>query len=402
MFLPYSRQSIEEDDVAAVAAVLRGDWLTTGPAVDAFEQAVKQRHRIAHAAACSSGTAALHLAMMALELGSDDVVVVPTVTFLATANAVRYVGAEVAFADVDPATGLMTAETLADAINHAPRGRLRAAVPVHLGGQCHDPAAIQSTARDHGMAVVEDAAHAIGTTYLCDGRELPIGACVHSDLCIFSFHPVKTVTMGEGGAITANDPAIDEKVRRFRSHGMTRDRRRFAHSAMARDGEGRPNPWYYEMPELGYNYRATDLQCALGMSQLQKLDRFVARRTALVERYDARIAEFSPFIRPLGRSAGVRPAWHLYVVRIDFAALGRSRAQCMDFLRRRGIGSQVHYIPVHQQPYYRARYGPLELSGAEAYYAQALSLPLFVGMADTDADRVCEAMYDFVRDAGCA
>ena len=399
-YLPYARQSIDDDDIAAVSAVLRGDWLTTGPAVEAFEGELLRRVGARYAVVCSSGTAALHLATLALNLGPGDAAIVPATTFVATANCVRYVGGEVLFADVDPATGLMTEAGLADAIGRAGALRLRAVLPVHMAGQCYAPAALRSVAQPHGLAIIEDAAHAIGTTYEAGGQRFAVGACAHSDQCVFSFHPAKTVTMAEGGAVTTNDPRLADRLRQFRTHGITRDAAQFANAAMARDPSGRVNPWYHEMQELGFNYRATDLQCALGLSQLRKLDRFVARRAALVRRYDERLAEFAPLIRPLGRMRDVSAGWHLYVARIDFAALGRSRAAVMDALRACGIGTQVHYIPVHRQPYYRARYGAVSLPGADEYYGQALSLPLYADMADGDVDRVAAALGEILRESG--
>ncbi|HYE00508.1 MAG TPA: UDP-4-amino-4,6-dideoxy-N-acetyl-beta-L-altrosamine transaminase [Alphaproteobacteria bacterium] len=391
-FLPYGRQQIEEDDVAAVAAALRSDWLTTGPAVEAFEAALAEAVGAPHAVVCNSGTAALHLSVLALGLGPGDRAVVPSVTFVATANAVRYVGAEVVFADVDPDTGLMGPEQLEAAIRGAgPGGPLRAVLPVHLAGQCADPAALRAVADRHGLAVVEDASHAVGTRYRAEGRDRAVGACAHSELTVFSFHPVKTVAMGEGGAVTTRDPALADRLRSLRSHGLERRPDRFTDPALAFTG-GAPNPWYYELPELGLNYRAPDINCALGLSQLRKLRRFADRRAALVGRYRALLAELAPAVRPMPQAPGCDPAWHLFVVLADFGGRLPERAEVVERLRRRGIGSQVHYIPVPWQPYYRGRYGMPALPGAAAYYRRCLSLPLYPGLADSDVDRVVAAL----------
>jgi UDP-4-amino-4,6-dideoxy-N-acetyl-beta-L-altrosamine transaminase len=391
-FLPYGRQEIDEDDIAAVAAVLRGDWLTTGPAVEAFEAAVAARVQAKSAVVCGSATAGLHLAMMALGLKAGDRAIVPSITFLATANAARYVGAEVVFADVDPDTALLTPATLEAALARA-EGKAKVVLPVHFGGRTVDLAGIAAVAQRHGLAVVEDAAHAIGTSYAPGNQpRTPIGDCRYSSMAVFSFHPVKTIAMGEGGAVTTNDPALRERLARFRSHGMTRDPAALQNRELAFDSDGQPNPWYYEMAEPGYHYRATDIHCALGLSQLKKLDRFAERRRWLVERYRQLLAPLSPVVRLAPAPTDCEPAWHLCSVLIDFAAAGRTRGQVMAALREREIGSQVHYIPVHLQPYYRRRYGDLSLPGAESYYARCLSLPLFPGMADGDVERVVEAL----------
>ena len=392
-FLPYGKQCIEEDDIAAVVAVLRSDFLTTGPAIDAFESKLAETVGARYAVVCSSGTAALHMAMAALGLGEGDVVAVPSVTFLATANAARYVGAEVEFADVDPQTGLATADNFSQALNANSKGNVRALAPVHLAGQCVDMSQVAALAEKHKLRIIEDAAHALGTTYLDEnGETVAVGSCRHSDIAIFSFHPVKTVAMGEGGAVTTNDPELHEALLRLRNHGMTRTPEDFVNRDLAFAADGKANPWYYEMPKPGFNYRATDLQCALGLSQLGKLPRFAERRRALVDVYDRRISALSPSVAPLSRVPGCVPTWHLYPVLIDFNASGLERARLMKELRIRGIGTQVHYIPVHLQPYYQARYGTQILQGAEAYYEKALSLPLFVGMDDADVDRIVDAL----------
>ncbi len=376
-FLPYGRQLIGEDDIEAVAQVLRGDWLTSGPSIAAFENALASSVEARFAASCSSGTTALHLAAAALELGPGDHVVVPTLSFLATANAVRYVGAEVVFADVSADSGLMGVAELQSALEAAPRDAVKAVFPVHLNGQCADLAALSGLAREHGLKIVEDASHALGTCYGMASDQAKVGSCRHSDLTVFSFHPVKTVAMGEGGAVTTNDQALHQRLGRLRNHGMSKEAEQFANPDLAFAASGQANPWYYEMPELGFNYRASDIHCALALSQLKKLDDFVARRRRLVALYDDLLTPLAPLVRPVARVAGNQAAWHLYVVLIDFQALSGDRAWLMNALRERGIGSQVHYLPLHLQPYYRERYGETALPGAERYYAGALSLPLF-------------------------
>ncbi|MCC6642346.1 MAG: UDP-4-amino-4,6-dideoxy-N-acetyl-beta-L-altrosamine transaminase [Deltaproteobacteria bacterium] len=389
--LPYGRQTIEDDDVAAVADALRAEYLTTGPAVDAFEKAFAERVGASHAVACSSGTAALHLAVLALGIGPGDWVVVPSMTFLASANVARLAGAEVQFSDVDPDRGLVTEDSLREALVAAERaGRSVAAVmPVHLSGRTAPLAALSAICEPRGVPILEDACHALGTTH--DGVRGPaaqVGDGRYGRLAAFSFHPVKTIAVGEGGMVTTNDGELACRMRRLRSHGMVRHPAPLQDRALGLDADGTANPWYYEMDELGLNYRLPDVLCALGLSQLAKLDRFVARRRALAALYDRALAPLAPLVRPVPPVADCDPALHLYAVLIDFETAGRSRRRVMEGLRARGIGTQVHYIPVHHQPYYRARYGQLQLPGADAYYARELSLPLFPGMCDDDVHRV--------------
>jgi UDP-4-amino-4,6-dideoxy-N-acetyl-beta-L-altrosamine transaminase len=371
-FLPYGRQSIDEDDIAAVAQALRSDYLTTGPRVEAFEQAFAAKVGAAHAVACANGTAALHMATIALEIGEGDVCIAPSITFLATANCARFQGAEVVFADVDPLTGLMTPDTLAEALKRA-GGNVRAVLPVHLAGRQCDMPAIRALAEEAGAAVIEDACHALGSV----AGFGQAGDARHSAMACFSFHPVKTIATGEGGMVTTNDAAIAGRLRLARSHGMVR--------------EGLDEPWTYEQRMLGYNYRLPDVLCALGSSQLAKLDGFVARRRALAARYDELLAPLN--LVTTIPSEG-EPAFHLYVALIDFAAAGVTRKQVMERLAARAIGSQVHYIPVHTQPYYRDRYGEQTLPGAQAWYERCLSLPLFPDMADDDPERVVTALAE--------
>lgn len=394
-FLPYGRQTIEDDDVAAVAAALHDEYLTTGPRVERFERAFAEAVSAPHALACSSGTAALHLAATALGLGPGDAAVVPAVTFLATANVVRLLGAELLFADVDPRTGLTGPEEIAAALTQAGRLRPRAIFAVHLNGQSADMPGIGALARRFGLAVVEDACHALGARQRRgDGDWSPVGACSEGDLTAFSLHPVKAIAMGEGGVVTTRDPGLATSVARLRSHGMVRTPEAFRNTDLAFDADGRPNPWYYEMNVPGFNYRASDIQCALALSQLGKLGRFIDRRRAIADLYDRLLAPLAPVVQPVPRVRWSEHAWHLYVIHIDFAGAGMSRARLMRELRERGIGTQVHYLPLHLQPYYRERYGPIDLPGALAYYRGCLSLPIFPTMGDTEVDRVVTALTD--------
>lgn len=396
--IPYGRHSVDEEDIAAVVDVLRSEALTSGHTSAAFEAALAEAVGAGFAVSCANGTAALHLAALALDLGPGDAAVVPSITFVATANAVRFVGAEVVFADVDPETGLMTAASLQEALGRVPAGlQAKVVFPVHMNGQCVDLAGLEPVARAHGLAVVADSSHAIGSTYRDSaGRPAPAGSGRHCDLATFSFHPVKTIAMGEGGAVTTDREDLAGRIRRLRSHGIVREPAHFALSAEAWNAHGEVNPWYYEMPEVGFNYRASDIHCALGLSQLRKLPDFVARRQALARRYDAALGPLSPLVRPPARIAHGEPAWHLYPARFDFPRIGRTRAAVMRELAARGVGTQVHYIPIHRQPYYRARYGEVRLPGADAYYDKVLSLPLFPAMADTDLDTVVAAMTEVV------
>jgi UDP-4-amino-4,6-dideoxy-N-acetyl-beta-L-altrosamine transaminase len=386
--LPYARHDIDDDDVAAVTAALRSDFLTTGPLVEEFEAAFAAATGAAHAVACNSGTAALHLAALALDLAPGEAAIVPALTFLATANAVRMTGAEVVFADVDADTGLLTPAALAAAVAAAKAKGLapRAALPVHLNGQVCDLPALAEAAQAERLVLIEDACHALG--------EKDVGAAKHSSAACFSTHAVKAVATGEGGLVTTRDAGAAARMRRLRTHGMTRTPADFAQRDLAFDGSA-PNPWYYEMQEIGWNYRLPDILCALGLAQLRKLGRAFARRRALAALYDRLLAPLAPAIRPVPHGAAPH-GWHLYAVLIDFPALGTTRARFMQALRAEGIGTQVHYMPLHLQPYYRERYGKMKLPGAEAYYARCLSIPFFPAMRDADAERVARELRRLV------
>lgn len=392
--LPYGRQSIDEDDILAVVDVLRGEYLTTGPAIAAFEEAFAARVGARYAVACANGTAALHLASMAAGLGAGDRVVVPTLTFLATANAPRFTGAEVVFSDCDPETALVTPDCLEAALERAGPSA-KAVFVVHMNGQACDLGKIQGIVQSRGLTLIEDACHAIGTSYVTsDGSTHKIGACAHSDMTCFSFHPVKTLTMGEGGMVTTNSLALYTSLCRLRGHGIVREPHLFANTDLAKDGKGDANPWYYEMPEIGYNYRATDMQCALGLSQLAKLDVFAERRRNIAAIYDRAFLGSDGPVSAVKRAGTCNAVLHLYVLLIEFAKIGKDRSRVMRDLRERGVGTQVHYLPVHHQPYYVKRYGPQTLPGADSYYSKALSIPIYPQMSDADADAVVAAVYD--------
>jgi len=371
--IPYGRQDIDADDIAAVVAALRSDFLTQGPQVPAFEAAIRAWTGAAHAVAVNSATSALHIACMALGLGPGDVLWTVPNTFVASANCALYCGATVDFVDIDPERFTLCPQALAVRLAAAAAsGRLpKVIVPVHLTGQSADMAAIAALARAHGVRVIEDASHSIGACH--EGR--PVGDGRYSDITVFSFHPVKIVTTAEGGVATTNDPRLARAMELARSHGITRD--------PAEMTEPPHGPWYYQQVTLGYNYRMTELQAALGVSQMRRLDALVARRRALADRYDRLLADL-PLARPW-RAPDVDSAWHLYVIRV---APDRHRA-LFDHLRGQVIGVNLHYIPVHLQPYYRAMgFAPGQFPAAEDYYARAISIPLYPGLTEADQDRV--------------
>jgi len=387
--LPYGRQLIESDDIEAVVEALNSDYLTTGPLVTRFEEALSSVVGARESVACANGTAALYMASRALGLGPGSTVIVPAITFVATASAPHLCGARIVFADVDPETGLMRPRDLDDAIARA--GRADAVFPVHFAGQACDMDGIGYLARVHEMRVVEDAAHALGSARIENGAIIPVGSNVHGDMTIFSFHPVKAIAMGEGGAVTANDPDLVRALQSARNHGLTRDSSAFVLQEEAFEA-GRANPWYYELTAPGFNLRVADINCALGLSQIKKLPRFVAKRQTLADSYDAHLAGISDIVRPPAREPNTLTAWHIYTVRIDFSRAKLSRAQLMNALAADGIGTQVHYIPVHRQPYFARVSNTPHLPGAEAHYAQTLTLPLHPAMEEEDVVRVVGAL----------
>lgn len=366
--IPYGRQSISEEDIAAVVSVLRGEWLTQGPTVNAFEQAVSNYCGVSHAVAVNSATSALHLACLALDVGPGDIVWTVPNTFVASANCARYCGAEVDFVDIDQQTLCMSIEALSkkleDCRSHG-RPLPSVVIPVHFGGQSCDMAAIAVLATLYGFQVIEDASHAIGATY--QGK--PVGDCRFSDICIFSFHPVKVITSGEGGMAVTNDPALAKRMMRLRSHGITRDRDEMENTEAG--------AWYYEQIELGMNYRMTDIQAALGLSQLNRLDQFVLRRNQLAARYDAAFEGLN--IQTQHIISDAYSARHLYVIRVPAA----QHEFLFSELRSADIGVNLHYFPVHLQPYYqRLGFGTGYCPSAEQYAKEAISLPLYPGMTD--------------------
>lgn len=388
--IPYGRHSIDDADIEAVAEVLRGGALTQGPKVEEFERAVAARVGARHAVAVSSATAGLHIAALAAGMGPGRTLMTSPITFLASANAALYCGGRAAFADIDPSTLNMSPASLDTTVRR--HGGAQVVIPVHFGGLPCDMPAIKSIADRCGAQVIEDAAHAIGATYP-DGSS--VGCCRHSLCTVFSFHPVKNMAMGEGGAITTNDDAYHRRLLRLRSHGINKADDPLEDMAAASTG-GIRNPWYYEMQELGFHYRVTDIQCALGLSQLGKLDRFLARRRELAARYDQEFASFRN-LRPAQPDGRSQSGLHLYVVRIDFAGAGTTRARLMTQLRERGIGTQVHYIPVNRQPLYRR----LGMAGdpvpeSDRYYGEALSVPLYFGLSDAEQSSVVSALQELV------
>lgn len=384
-FLPYGKHCIDEDDIEAVVDVLRHGALTGGPKVDEFERAFAKKIGTQFAVVVSNGTAALHVALLASGFKAGDTAIVPSLTFLSTANVVLMAGGKVQFADVCPDTGLMTPETFKKALAAA-KGPVKAVMPVHLTGQTCDMENIASIAAEYDVTVISDCCHALGAEYVKEaGRP---GDGVYEAMACFSLHPVKSIAMGEGGVVTTNSKALADKMCLLRSHDMRRNPDEFVSGQAAFDGRGEPNPWFYEMHELGYNYRATDFQCALALSQLGKLDGFVERRRHLAGLYDDLLRNLSNLLQPNIRVHNCLSAWHLYAVRINFAALGIERSEVMRKLQEKGIGTQVHYIPVHKQPFYTRLYGKQILPGADEYYANTLSLPLFPAMSDDDPKRV--------------
>jgi perosamine synthetase len=375
--LPYGRQAIDEADIEAVVDVLRSDWLTTGPKVGEFEEAFAARIGATYAVSVSSGTAALHAAAFAAGLKAGDEAIATPLTFAATANCVLYQGATPVFADVCTDTLNLDPAEVAKKIS----AKTRAILPVDYAGHPAELTAIVEIARRHGLLVIEDACHALGSEY--GGRR--VGSI--ADMTVFSFHPVKHITTGEGGMVTTNDPKLAETLRRFRNHGISSDARQ-------RQSAGQ---WHYEMVLLGFNYRLPDIVCALGIEQLTRLDANLARRREIAEIYTSAFREIPGVIPPAVR-AEANPAWHLYPIRLDLAKLTAGRAQIFRALRAENIGVNVHYIPVHLHPYYRERFGYKggEFPVAEGAYERLISLPMFHAMSDQDVKDVVAAVTKVV------
>ncbi len=369
--IPYGRQDISDVDIQAVVEVLRSDYLTQGPAVPAFEKSLADYCGTQHAVAVNSATSALHVACLVLGVGPNDVVWTTPITFVASANCALYCGAGIDFVDIDLRTYNMSVERLAEKLGHAEKiGNLpKVVIPVHLCGQPCDITGIHLLSQQYGFKIIEDASHAIGGKY----RGEAIGNCRYSDITVFSFHPVKIITTGEGGMAMTNDAQLAKRMQLLRSHGITRDVNEMTH---ALDG-----PWYYQQTDLGYNYRMTDLQAALGLSQMKRLDEFVAKRHAIAKRYDQLLANL-PVILPW-QHADSYSGLHLYVIRLNLGEIGKAHRQVFEALRAAGIGVNLHYIPVYRQPYYEGLgFQVGHCPEAERYYTEAISLPMYPGLTE--------------------
>jgi len=378
--IPYGRQLISDGDIEAVTEVLRSDFLTQGPRVPAFEEAVAEYVGATHGVAVNSATSALHIACIALGVGPGDVVWTCPNSFLASANCARYCGADVDFVDIDPRDLNMSVEALEAKLREAQKsGRLpKVVIPVDFGGRPAKLEPMRALADRYGFAIVEDASHAIGSTY----RGHKVGGHPWADITVFSFHPVKIITTAEGGLATTSNPELARRMQLARSHGMTREANEMDHES---DG-----PWYYQQVLLGYNYRMTELQAALGVNQLRSIDEFIARRQQVRARYDEELAKL-PLVLPPADEDG-RSALHLYPIQLQVGQEHRRRA-VFDGLRARGIGVNVHYIPIHTQPYYRALgFAPGDFPASESYYARAMSLPMHAGLTDDEIGRVISAL----------
>ncbi|MBD2464244.1 UDP-4-amino-4,6-dideoxy-N-acetyl-beta-L-altrosamine transaminase [Oscillatoria sp. FACHB-1407] len=382
-FIPYGRQDITQQDIDAVVEVLQSDWITQGPTIDRFEQAVASYCGVRYAVAVANATAALHIACLAAELGTGDALWTSPNTFVASANCGLYCGSNVDFVDIDPHTYNVSVAELERKLQWAERqGCLpKIVIPVHLAGQSCEMEAIASLARQYGFCVIEDASHAIGGRY----RQQPIGSCQFSDMAVFSFHPVKIITTGEGGMVLTNRDDLYEKLIRLRTHGITRDP-----DLMQGDSHG---PWYYQQIELGFNYRMTDIQAALGLSQLQRLDEFVQRRRFLADRYNQLLQDL-PLTLPW-QHPDTESSYHLYVIRLKLDKIEKTHRQIFEALRHYHIGVNLHYIPVHTQPYYQ-QLGFLwgDFPEAERYYQEAISLPIYYGLTGEDQDRVVAVLRE--------
>jgi len=379
--IPYGRQDINQSDIDAVVNVLRSDFLTQGPVVPAFENAVTMHCGVGHAVAVNSATSALHIACLALGVGNGDLVWTSPITFVASANCARYCGADVDFVDIDPLTYNMSVECLRAKLEGAQKiGTLpKVVIPVHLCGQSCDMAAIHALGQKYGFKIIEDASHSIGGTY----RGEPVGNCRFSDISVFSFHPVKIITTGEGGMAVTNDDKLASHMARLRTHGITRDPAEMTH---APDG-----PWYYQQLELGLNYRLTDIHAALGLSQMKRLGEFVATRNQIAKHYSTALADL-PLTVQL-QPSDVYSAFHLYVIRLRMPKTQKAHREVFEALRTAGIGVNLHYIPVYRQPYYaRMGFNPSHFPESERYYAEAISIPMYSGIAEDQQDRVVAAI----------
>jgi UDP-4-amino-4,6-dideoxy-N-acetyl-beta-L-altrosamine transaminase len=384
--IPYGRQDINQSDIDAVVAVLRSDFLTQGPAVPAFEKSVADYCGTKHAVAVNSATSALHIACLALGVGKGDIVWTSPITFVASANCALYCGATVDFVDINPLTYNLSVERLTEKLAVAEKaGKLpKVLIPVHLCGQPCDMESIYALSQKYGFKIIEDASHAIGGKY----KGVPIGNCRYSDITVFSFHPVKIITTGEGGMAMTNDAQLAKRMELLRSHGITRDQNDMTHVP---DG-----PWYYQQIDLGYNYRMTDLQAALGLSQMQRLDQFVSQRHVIAERYNQLLKDL-PVHTPWQHEDSYS-GLHLYVIRLNLAEIGQTHRQVFEALRDMDIGVNLHYIPVHHQPYYQSLgFKAGYCVEAEQYYGEAISLPMYPGLTEVQQDLVVSALYGAIR-----
>ena len=375
--IPYGRQDINEADIAAVVNVLRSDFLTQGPAVPAFEIAIAGFCGAQHAVSVNSATSALHIACLALGVEPGDIVWTSPITFVASANCARYCGAEVDFVDIDPRTYNLSATRLAEKLEQAAAlGKLpKVVIPVHLGGQPCEMEAIHALGQEYGFRIIEDASHAIGGRY----KGEPVGNCRYSDITVFSFHPVKIITTGEGGMALTNDSKLANLMVRLRSHGITRHAGDMTH---APDG-----PWYYQQLELGFNYRMTDIEAALGLSQMKRLEQFVAQRHAIAARFD-QLLKNVPVVTPW-QHADSYSGFHLYIVRLSVGTMNVSHREVFERLRVAGIGVNLHYIPVYRQPYYAHQgFSASDFPEAERYYAEAISLPMYPGLTEEQQQEI--------------
>ena len=374
----YGRQDVRQDDIDAVVAVLRSDFLTQGPAVPRFEEQMARKVGVEHAVAVNSATSALHVACLALDLGPGDVLWTVPNTFVASANAARYCGADVDFVDIDPDTWNMSVPALRAKLEGADR-LPKVVVPVHFAGQPTDQEEIWDLAREYGFRVLEDASHAVGASR--NGE--PVGSTKWSDIAVFSFHPVKIITTGEGGMTLTDDEALADRMRILRDHGIIRDESSFVNES--------PGPWYREQQVLGFNYRITDIQAALGASQLGRLEEYVARRNALADRYHDAL-DGLPLRLPLVRAENVS-SYHLYMVRLKLGEISKTHRQVFEELRQHGIGANLHYIPVHLQPYYRdLGFTEGQFPEAEAYGSDAITIPLYPTLTEDQQDQVVGAL----------
>lgn len=384
--IPYGRQSISQEDIDAVIAVLKSDFLTQGPCTPAFEQAIAEYCQVRHVLAVNSATSALHIACLALGVGPGYCVWTTPITFVASANCALYCGATVDFVDIDPQSYNMSVEKLREKLvfSRANGSLPKVVIPVHLSGNPCDMASIHELAKEFGFKVIEDASHAIGGKY----QNEPIGNCRFSDITVFSFHPVKIITTAEGGAACTNDAELANKMALLRSHGITRDE-----AQMTGPSDG---PWYYQQIALGFNYRMTELQSALGLSQMTRLDRFVTKRHEIADRYDLMLANL-PLQTPKRNESGYS-GMHLYIIRLQLHLLRKTHAQVFDALRQAGIGVNLHYIPVVSQPYFQKMgFNIKDFPESKKYYAEAISLPMYPDLTNAQQDEVCALLHEVLK-----